>query len=130
MGVNASLKNIIKKKCFVINYLKEYVIWDWTFKGRNLLIFPLLGGTFWGILQCFCFFFCFIFVLFFWSALRKIRYDVVFSLPWTLLGLFGPFLTSFWSSKPSNIFWMNLCGFTFFNKILSNRSCDNWSWTC
>ena len=30
---------------FIINYLKDYVIWHWTFKGRHLLIFPLLGGT-------------------------------------------------------------------------------------
>ena len=42
---NASLKNIIMKIYFIINYLKDYVIWHWTFKGRHLLIFPLLGGT-------------------------------------------------------------------------------------
>ena len=42
---NASLKNIIMKIYFIINYLKDYVIWHWTFKGRHLLIFPLLGRT-------------------------------------------------------------------------------------
>ena len=42
---NAPLKNIIMKIYFIINYLKDYVIWHWTFKGRHLLIFPLLGGT-------------------------------------------------------------------------------------
>ena len=42
---NASLKNIIMKIYFIINYLKDYVIWHWTSKGRHLLIFPLLGGT-------------------------------------------------------------------------------------
>ena len=40
------------------------------------------------------------------------------------------FVICFWNgSQLSNIFW---CIFVvlFFSKILSNRNCDNWSWTC
>ena len=41
------------------------------------------------------------------------------------------FLICFWNgSNLSNIFWWVFVVLFFFYKILSNTSCDNWSWTC
>ena len=67
----------------------------------------------------------------FHHALRKIRHYVVVSLLWTFVGNSVHLLICFWNvSEPSIIFWWIFVVLFFFYKILSNRSCVNWSWTC